>query len=580
MTKRATINTPTRRSQKAKPFSSRHFEEMDQQLARVERSSKKRLIKVEDEEEKASCSNEQDEVTNQLLAEIAMARKRKREREVVTSDQKGEIERESENLSAPSSPLSDNRELKRLKMDNHPRKDEDCEDEELKNEELKYEELEYKGDVIVVDDRSMYENDVELENGPVEDSVDEDEGLQNEELEDDEERISDEDRVDEDMEIEDKEFEEEGSIDEDSVDEEEEEDSINEDMESAKEHDLREEEEVREISPILSRSSTPAIIEYNPDDRAIINSTNRPEQQLQSHRAVVTPAAPKGFMNYSTSEGVIKIRPVYKFGDLPKKLVLKIFDLLHDEDDPKPISSICFGLTSKNHWGWFKQRWCIPLSDYSIYQGYLSKEDQAILAPLLQDWVPNEYRTMSGIGGKGGPSYVPMFLSRKEYGEGYSREEERLSNRYSTCVSILDAEKLDRLQLISSRGSLTMVDKTLDLPSPHGMGHCWYDAAASEYLFKVETWKWSTLNGDGPGYKAICESWHSFTKTSLWDWVNGKGFNQFQEHWMDDEGMEGRKQVKEALIRFDRKVMQFERGNSASVETNVAIFVEDMSISG
>ncbi|KAA8572194.1 hypothetical protein EYC84_002103 [Monilinia fructicola] len=95
------------------------------------------------------------------------------------------------------------------------------------------------------------------------------------------------------------------------------------------------------------------------------------------------------------------------------------------------------------------------------------------------------------------------------------------------------------------------------------MGHSWYDAAASEYLLKVETWEWSTLNGDGPGYKAICDSWHSFTKTSLWDWVNGKGFNQFQEDWMDNEGMEGRKEIKEVLINFDKKVTRFELSSGA-----------------
>lgn len=268
-------------------------------------------------------------------------------------------------------------------------------------------------------------------------------------------------------------------------------------------------------------------------------------------------------MDYLAPEGTTSTRPVYKFSDLPNKLVLEIFELLHDENDPKPVSSICFGLTCKSHWGWFKQRWCIPFSEYSIYEGYLPKEDQALLAPLLQDWVPNNYRMMSGIGGKGGPSIVPMFLSRKVYGESYSREEERLENRYNACFSIIDAENQDGMRLISSRGFQTVVDNTIDLPNPHGMGHSWYDAAASEYLLKVETWEWSTLNGDGPGYKAICDSWHSFTKTSLWDWVNGKGFNQFQEDWMDNEGMEGRKEIKEVLINFDKKVTRFELSSGA-----------------
>ncbi|KAF7863015.1 hypothetical protein EAF04_007098 [Stromatinia cepivora] len=122
-----------------------------------------------------------------------------------------------------------------------------------------------------------------------------------------------------------------------------------------------------------------------------------------------------------------------------------------------------------------------------------------------------------------------------------------------------------------------MIDNTVDLPSPHGMGHSWYDAGASEYLFLVEKWEYATINGDGHGFKAICESWHTFQKTSLWDWVNGKDFNQFREDWMDDEGIEGRKEIKGALLSFDKKVTRYESGKGGLLDKNIDGFVADMS---
>lgn len=210
-----------------------------------------------------------------------------------------------------------------------------------------------------------------------------------------------------------------------------------------------------------------------------------------------------------------------------------------------------------------------------IYEGYLPREDQAVLAPLLQNWVPDKYRMASGMGGKGGASFVPMFLSKKEYGEGYTREEERLEKRYMDWVSILDATNRDGLALKPSRGLHAIVDNTIDLPSPYEMGHSWYDAAASEYLFLVQTWEYTTSNGEGPGFEAICESWHTFRTTSLWDWVNGKGFNQFQEDWMDDQGMKDRKATKEALLNFDKKVTLFQREINVSEEASIVGGVED-----
>ncbi|KAF5874062.1 uncharacterized protein Bfra_004068 [Botrytis fragariae] len=237
---------------------------------------------------------------------------------------------------------------------------------------------------------------------------------------------------------------------------------------------------------------------------------------------------PEKVTNYGSSTENIRTKSAKSFADLPGLVIRQIVDTLCEQEDGKIISSICFGLTCKLHWAFFKARWCPPGTDI-IYEGYLPKQDEALLAPLLQNWVPEIYRMMSGKGGEGGPSLVPMFLSKNQYGEGYTREEGRLEKRYIACLSILDATNQDGLQLKPSRGLHTMIDNTIDLPSPHGMGHSWYDASASEYLFLVEEWEYSTLNGDGPGFKAICESWHTFQDTCLWDWVNGKNFNQFRE---------------------------------------------------
>ncbi|KAF7957101.1 hypothetical protein EAE96_004421 [Botrytis aclada] len=187
---------------------------------------------------------------------------------------------------------------------------------------------------------------------------------------------------------------------------------------------------------------------------------------------------------------------------------------------------------------------------------------------------------MSGKGGKGGPGLVPMFLSKIQYGVGYTREEERFEKRILACLSILDATNKDGLQLKSSRGLHAMIDNTIDLPSPHGIGHSWYDASASEYLFLVEEWEYSTINGDGPGFKAICESWHTFQDTCLWDWVIGKNFNQFREDWMDDEGMKGRQEVKRTLLMFDKKVKHFEANNRELEDTIIAGAVDEIAMEG
>ncbi|KAF7936674.1 uncharacterized protein EAE97_008040 [Botrytis byssoidea] len=275
---------------------------------------------------------------------------------------------------------------------------------------------------------------------------------------------------------------------------------------------------------------------------------------------------PESVTDHLLPREIIRTKSPKSFADLPGLIIRQILDTVCEQEDGKLLSSICFGLTCKLHWGFFKARWCPPGSDM-IYEGYLPKEDQALLAPFLQSWVPERYRMMSGKGGKGGPSLIPMFLSKNQYEEGYTREEERLEKRYVACLSILDATNLDGMQLNSSRGLHAIIDNTIDLPSPYGMGHSWYDASASEYLFLVEKWEYSTLNGDGPGFKAICESWYTFQDTCLWDWVNGKNFNQFREEWMDDEGMKGRQKVKQTLLKFDKKVKQFEASNRDSEDT-------------
>lgn len=275
---------------------------------------------------------------------------------------------------------------------------------------------------------------------------------------------------------------------------------------------------------------------------------------------------PESVTDHLFPREIIRTKSPKSFADLPGLVIRQIVDTVCEQEDGKLVSSICFGLTCKLHWAFFKARWYPPGSD-TIYEGYLPKEDQALLAPLLQNWVPERYRMMSGKGGKGGPSLVPMFLSKNQYEEGYTREEERLEKRYIACLSILDASNLYGMQLKPSRGVNAMIDNTIDLPSPYGMGHSWYDASASEYLFLVEKWEYSTLNGEGPGFKAICESWHTFQDTCLWDWVSGRNFNQFREDWMDNEGMKGRQKIKQTLLKFEKKVKRFEASNRDSEDT-------------
>ncbi|KAF7863014.1 hypothetical protein EAF04_007097 [Stromatinia cepivora] len=119
-------------------------------------------------------------------------------------------------------------------------------------------------------------------------------------------------------------------------------------------------------------------------------------------------------------KSVIGTRPARSFIDLPDSIILQIVDTLHEQDDGKLVSSVCFGLTCRRYWSFFKVWWCCPGWNM-IYNDYLPKKDQALLAPLLQNWVPEKYRIMSGIGAKAVPSFVPMFLLKRQYGEGYTK---------------------------------------------------------------------------------------------------------------------------------------------------------------
>lgn len=252
--------------------------------------------------------------------------------------------------------------------------------------------------------------------------------------------------------------EEDESMDEDDSERDEEEGS------ESESEDEGVQEVIRSGPLLLSRPSTPLLLKHDLERHVAT-------EKRKHSQAVVNPS-PEVFKDYQAIDGSMNTVPLHTFSDLSLRTVSKIYGLLHDEDNPRPIQSICFGLTCHDNWKLFRTQWCIPISDYEIYANYLPPSDQSLLMPLLQNWVPNKYRMMSGLGGIGGPSFIPMFLSKKEYGEkGYTREEERLEKRYDACFSILDATNLNGEKLMPSRGLHGPIDNTIDLPNPYNMGH-------------------------------------------------------------------------------------------------------------
>lgn len=143
-------------------------------------------------------------------------------------------------------------------------------------------------------------------------------------------------------------------------------------------------EVIRSGPLLLSRPSAPLLLKH--DLERHVARENRKHSQ-----AIVNPA-PKVSKDYQAIDGSMNTVPLHTFSGLSLRTVSRIYGLLHDEDNPRPTQSICFGLTCHDNWKLFRTQWCITISDYEVYANYLPSSEQSLLMPLLQNWIPNKYR--------------------------------------------------------------------------------------------------------------------------------------------------------------------------------------------
>lgn len=287
-------------------FSRSHFEEIDQQVAKIVPGNKV-VPREEDEKEEAAClSKRRSKTTDQRYAEGSMGEGHRREREFMTDDE-GESEGESEYFSAPSPCLEDDRAPKRVKIDEKSRQDEEKEDmsvdentmdekEDMSMDENTMDEME---DMSV--DEDTMDEDMESENGEDENEEPDDEELENNEErmepDDEEEESVGEDNMDEDEEFDDEEHDEESEndeedgVNEENVDEDEESDEElkNGDVTNMEEDNMNddEDEDVQEITPIRSRSSAPHVMEHNSEEPVLINSTSLSERKCNWNLSIL-----------------------------------------------------------------------------------------------------------------------------------------------------------------------------------------------------------------------------------------------------------------------------------------------------
>lgn len=219
----------------------------------------------------------------------------------------------------------------------------------------------------------------------------------------------------------------------------------------------------------------------------------------------------------------------------PTEIILQIFQILRQEHDQSlyPIylhsafsksdsilSAICFALTCKQYWIAFREIWCKTGTNW--ISSPLPLHQKLSLALLLKEWVGPEYRCASFLSWE--KASVPMFLSRKIYGQDGSPAETRLMERYqdypvlATCQATEYTALLPRHPLFHDmRGVL----------SPFGVGNDWYGEAARQYLFgfqcSVVDWNvWNQDRNDLANYGSWDrdQSWQHFRQTSLYEWIH------------------------------------------------------------
>ncbi|KAF7926814.1 uncharacterized protein EAE98_006199 [Botrytis deweyae] len=204
---------------------------------------------------------------------------------------------------------------------------------------------------------------------------------------------------------------------------------------------------------------------------------------------------------------------------VPPEIVYKILDLLYKKHDMPTI-------------------WCISLSA-RIYYRYVAKyrhrfgirltrKEKRVLAPLLKNWMGDQYRimrsdTMDTIDSAALFHNNTMFLSRKVYGDTDAKER-------ALCQRFEDYNNF--IALLSSPGYKPALYSGLRIPDPTRKGTDWYEEMAKSLLICIIQ-NWDKGSGEpigswfegreSPEYPARQHLWQEYMYSSLRAWAHYEG---------------------------------------------------------
>ncbi|KAF5874066.1 uncharacterized protein Bfra_004073 [Botrytis fragariae] len=204
---------------------------------------------------------------------------------------------------------------------------------------------------------------------------------------------------------------------------------------------------------------------------------------------------------------------------VPPEIVYKILDILYEKHDMPTI-------------------WCIALSA-CIYYDYVAKfrnrfgirlttEEKKKLAPLLKNWMGDQYRIMRSKTIDTIDSALlfennTMFLSRKIYGDKIAKER-ALCQRFEDYGNFIGP-----LRWPPSRPAFY---NDLHIPDPTRKGTAWYEEMA-KYLLLYIIQNWDKGSGkpigswfesrESPEYPARQHFWQEYLHSSLRAWVHHEG---------------------------------------------------------
>ncbi|KAF7884142.1 uncharacterized protein EAF01_011565 [Botrytis porri] len=204
---------------------------------------------------------------------------------------------------------------------------------------------------------------------------------------------------------------------------------------------------------------------------------------------------------------------------MPPEMVEKILDILYKEYDMPTIW--CIGLSARIYYKYvakFRYRYGIRLT----------REEKLELAPLIKNWMGDQYRmmrskTIDTIDSALLLQNNTMFLSRKIYGDTDAKER-------ALCQRFKDYDTLIApLRWLPSRSAFY---NDLHVPNPTRKGMAWYEEMA-KYLLLYIIQNWEKGGGNQisswfesrelPEYPARHHFWQEYLHSSLRAWVHFEG---------------------------------------------------------